>query len=162
MNLQRPPTDAECASYYNGLPSRPRLVARSSLTPFPFERFTRSAIDDGLSNRKTLAVVGDHPIVSKWNNEPSLLRGQIMDILTRHNVDWHAIDIIRIGYEDEDMPVIVWISVSAGTTWEMGNQVVHDCRDALVEHGLDDVHCEIKEARLVNVVRWGSAAHMTP
>ncbi|KDN61741.1 hypothetical protein CSUB01_10814 [Colletotrichum sublineola] len=145
MDPQRSPTRAERDSFYNGLPSRPKLVARSSTTPL------RLGLDGWSSERKTLTVVGEHAIVGKWNDEPSSLRNDILDILARQKVDWQAVDILRIGYADDKTPVILSISVSAGTPWEVGSQVARDCREALVENGLDDVHCEIKESRLVNL-----------
>ncbi|KAK1990391.1 hypothetical protein LX36DRAFT_675934 [Colletotrichum falcatum] len=145
MDSQRPPTETERDSFYNGLPSRPKLVARSSTIPL------RLGLDGWSSERKMLTVVGEHAIVSKWNDEPSSLRNDILGILTRQKVDWQAVDILRIGYADDEMPVILSISVSAGTPWEMGNSVARDCRQALVGHGLDDVHCEMKESRLVNL-----------
>ncbi|KAK2051392.1 hypothetical protein LY76DRAFT_675399 [Colletotrichum caudatum] len=149
MDFQRPPTEVERNWFYNGLPSQPKLLARSSLTPFRFD------VDNPRSSdRKTLTVVGEHTIVSIWNNEPSTLRNQILGILTRYNVDWQAIDVLRIGYAGGRMPVIVSISVLADTLpWKTGNQVACDCREALVEHGLGDVHCEIKESRLVNLAK---------
>ncbi|KAK1596659.1 uncharacterized protein LY79DRAFT_677999 [Colletotrichum navitas] len=147
MDSRRPLTE-ERDWFYNGLPSLPKLVARSSSTPFRFNR-----VNPWLSDRKTLAAVGEHAIVSRWNDEPSLLRDQILGILARQDVDYQAIDSLRIGYIDNEMPVIVSISVSAGTPWEIGSQVARECRKALVEHGLDDVHCEIKEFRLLNLVK---------
>ncbi|CCF34964.1 hypothetical protein CH063_00192 [Colletotrichum higginsianum] len=147
MDFERPPTELERNCFYHGLPSQPKLVARSSLTPFRY-----NVDDPWSSDRKTLAVAGEHAIASTWNNEPSTLKHQILGILTQQNVDWQAIDILRIGYEDEEKPLIVSISVLTDTLpWKTGNQVARDCRKALVEHGLDDVHCEIKESKLVNL-----------
>ncbi|KAK2010256.1 hypothetical protein LZ32DRAFT_607705 [Colletotrichum eremochloae] len=144
--FERQPTGPERDWFYMGLPSRPKLVARSSSTPFHFHG------DAWSLDRKALTVVGDHPIVDKWNDEPSPLRNKISGILAEQDVDWQAIDILRIGYDDErEKPVIVSISVSAHTSWETGSQVARDCREALVEHGLSDVHCEIKESVLVNL-----------
>ncbi|WQF82059.1 Putative peptidase S1, PA clan [Colletotrichum destructivum] len=146
MDLTRRPTEHERDRFYNGLFSLPKLVARSSFTPFKY------GWDDWSSPTKTLAVVDEHAIVSQWNDEPSPLRNQILGILAREKVNWQAIDIVRIGYVGEEMPVIVSISVLPDTlSWEMGNQVAFHCRNALVEHGLDDVHCEIKESMLVNL-----------
>ncbi|KAK2006682.1 hypothetical protein LZ32DRAFT_611027 [Colletotrichum eremochloae] len=145
MDSQRPPTSLERDWFYLGLPSQPKLVARSSSTLFHF------GVDAWSSDRKTLTVVGEHAIVGKWNNEPSPLRNEILGILAQQDVDWKAIDILRIGYVDEEKPVILSISVSAHTSWETGSRVARDCREALVAHGLDDVHCEIKESILVNL-----------
>ncbi|CCF42487.1 hypothetical protein CH063_12468 [Colletotrichum higginsianum] len=146
MEPPRPPTEHECEWFYNGLPSRPKLVARSSLTPFRF------GIDGRSSDLKTLTVVGDHAIVDKWNDEHSPLRNQILGILRLQKVDWHAMDVLRIGYTGDEMPVIVSISVAKNTlSCEVGNQVAWDCRNALLEHGLYDVHCEVKESNLLTL-----------
>lgn len=146
MDLTRRPTEYERDWFYSGLFSHPKLVARSSFTSF------EDGKDCWSSPTKTLAVVGEHAIVSQWNDEPSPLRSQILGILAREKVNWRAIDILRIGYIGKEMPVIVSISVLADTlSWEMGDQVALHCRNALVEHGLDDVHCEIKESTLDNL-----------
>ncbi|KAK2052472.1 hypothetical protein LY76DRAFT_620557 [Colletotrichum caudatum] len=133
-------------------PHRPRapglLVARSSTTPFnPIN------INAWSSDSKILTVVGEHPIVSQWNNDRSSLRNEIVAILTSEAVEWQAIDVIRIGYAcDDNMPVVLSISIMAATlSWDVGNRVACRCQSALDEHGLKDVCCEIKESALVNL-----------
>ncbi|KAK1990334.1 hypothetical protein LX36DRAFT_664318 [Colletotrichum falcatum] len=105
MDSQRHLTETERDSFYNGLPSRPKLVARSSTIPL------RLGLDGWSSERKMNDILG---------------------ILTRQKVNWQVVNILRIGYADDEMPVILSIS-------------------ALVGHRLNDVHCKIKESRLVNL-----------
>ncbi|OHW89891.1 hypothetical protein CSPAE12_11522 [Colletotrichum incanum] len=146
MSTTRQPTERDCAWFYYGLPSQPRLIARSSSTSYRF------GFDGWSSEPKTLTIVGKHDIVGKWNDEPSSLRKEVLDTLAEKKVDWQAVDIVRIGYVGEEMPVILSISVVPGTlSWVVGDQVAGQCRNALLDHGLDDVHCEIKESRLVNL-----------
>ncbi|GJC90038.1 hypothetical protein ColLi_12876 [Colletotrichum liriopes] len=138
-------TERERAWFYYGLPSQPKLVARSSST------LCRFGVDGWSSDPKPLTVVGEHDIVGKWNDEPSSLRNQVLDILTREKVDWQAVDVLRIGYVGHKMPVILSISVAPDTlSWALGDQVAGHCRSAPLEHGLD-VHCEIKESRLASL-----------
>ncbi|KAK1951992.1 hypothetical protein LY78DRAFT_687106 [Colletotrichum sublineola] len=107
MDPLRQPTETESKWYYYGLPSRPKLVARSSFTPYVLP------MEGRLPEPKTQTVVGEHDIVAKWNNDPSMLQEQIFNILTQHDVQWQAIDILRIGYSNqEEIPVILSISVS--------------------------------------------------
>ncbi|KAK1980242.1 hypothetical protein LZ30DRAFT_782878 [Colletotrichum cereale] len=152
----RPLSEDERNSYYRGLLSQPRLVARSSSTPLQTDMTRLPSLS------KTLGVVGQHAIVGKWNDEPSPLQNRILEILTGEKVDWRALDVFRIGYAGDEMPVILWITVAAGAlSHEAGHRVAWRCREALQEHGLDDVHCEIKEPRMVDH-RSGFGVTMAP
>ncbi|EFQ36511.1 hypothetical protein CGRA01v4_15057 [Colletotrichum graminicola] len=143
----RPPTTSAHGTTTAFRASPGLLVARSSTTPF-------KPIDNAWSSdSKTLTVVGEHPIVSQWNNDRSSLRNEIVAIPTSEAVEWQAIDVIRIGdARDDDMPVAVSISIMAATlSWDVGNRVAWRCQCALDEHGLKDVCCKIKESAIVNL-----------
>lgn len=143
------PTEQERRLYYVGLPSSPRLVARSGTEPWTLRL-------DGWSCyvEKTLRPVGEHPIVGKWNDDfPTSLRGQAVSLVEQRGLHWHAIDALRIGYHDvRDAPVVVFISVEPGSlSWREGRDVATQFRLLLTSHQLPDVQCEIKESRLVKL-----------
>ncbi|OTA65387.1 hypothetical protein K449DRAFT_320065, partial [Hypoxylon sp. EC38] len=133
--------------YYYGLPSNPRLVARSSRKAWegvpPGEPHPRP---------KTLQPVSDRSVVDKWDLK---LQKQIINALGA--TKWTSINILRIGYggDQENVsswPVVLWIGVSNGSTdWTRGMGVVAECIDILEHHGLLNVECEIKESEIQNL-----------
>ncbi|KAK6216566.1 hypothetical protein QIS74_06680 [Colletotrichum tabaci] len=138
-NTSRQPTDTERDWFYYGLLSQPKLIARTSTTE------CRHGISHWSEDRKMLTTVGDHDVVEKWNKEPSSLRDNVLDILIQSNIEFETVDILRIGYIDEEMPVVLLISVLPNTlSWADGDKVARECRTALLAEGLD-IHCEIKE-----------------
>ncbi|KAL6355068.1 hypothetical protein LRP88_11545 [Fusarium phalaenopsidis] len=143
-----PPGPDEQEHYYFGLYSRPKLVARSSTKPWSWQY-------DGWPIKKRLGPVGEHAIVEPWNDGHSSLRRQLLQAV--QELDWTAIDVLRIGYEREnnrtgeefDNPVTVLISVKIGlTAFEPAYDVVAACRQILESHGLSDVQVEIKESEV--------------
>ncbi|KAH6982194.1 hypothetical protein BKA56DRAFT_720531 [Ilyonectria sp. MPI-CAGE-AT-0026] len=144
------PSFEEQVGYYYGLHSRPKLVARSSTDPWvsKFDFATQYPIG------KLLNPVGRHPIVGLWNTE---LQRDI--VLALDGIQWNVIDVLRLGYErvlntpedaeQPEHPVTLLISVKEDSTpWEQGHAVVMRCREILQQHGISDVHCEMKEAQV--------------
>ncbi|KAM5351921.1 hypothetical protein ACJ41O_004644 [Fusarium nematophilum] len=141
-----PPSDEEQNEYYYGLASQPKLVARSSTNIW-------SRQYDGWSIGKILSPVGPHAIADPWNDFGSPLRRAIIQALD--GINWSAIDILRIGYERSNHrtgekfghPVTLLISVHKdSTTWAKGLAVVVRCHEILQLHGIQDVHCEMRES----------------
>ncbi|KAF5022229.1 hypothetical protein F66182_5744 [Fusarium sp. NRRL 66182] len=149
--LGTPPGELEIRDYYHGLPSKPKLVARSSSDPW-------NPPHDGLSVWKTLDPVGRHPIVQAWNDSMGPLRQEILDAVK--GIQWTAIDILRIGnfrqggIIDEEVirPVTVLVSVEPGSTsWLDGKKVALHCRNILKNHGIHDVEVELKESTITKL-----------
>ncbi|KAJ4323453.1 hypothetical protein N0V84_004325 [Fusarium piperis] len=142
-----PPSLEEQEEYYYGLPSRPKLVARSSTAPWS-PQYDRWPIS------KCLYVVGEHAIAELWNDADSSLRRQILQVVKK--VDWTAIDVLRVGYAHDNertgerfsRPVTVLISVKTGLTFEQGYDVVAACSQILESHNLNDVQVEMKESEV--------------
>ncbi|KAH7171509.1 hypothetical protein EDB81DRAFT_837954 [Dactylonectria macrodidyma] len=143
------PTAEERDGYYYGLPSRPKLVARSSTDVWSHQH-------DGWSIGKNFGPVGHHAIAKPWNDSTSSLRRAIVQAL--EGIDWSTIDILRIGYErthgftgeEFAQPVTLLISVQKdSTTWAQGLPVVMRCREILQLHGIPDVHCEMRESHFI-------------
>ncbi|KAK7409259.1 hypothetical protein QQX98_008569 [Neonectria punicea] len=143
-----PPSDEEQWQYYHGLPSRPKLVARSSLDPWQPQR-------GWWPTCKMLSPVGKHIIADLWNESNGPLRRDIIQAL--EGVKWTAIDILRIGIDGDsvsddetDTPehaITFFISVVPNSTsFQQGFPVVMQCRQILQRHGIDDIHCEMKES----------------
>ncbi|KAH7170105.1 hypothetical protein EDB81DRAFT_837107 [Dactylonectria macrodidyma] len=132
------PSAEERDGYYYGLPSRPKLVARSSTDVWSHQY-------DGWSIGKNFSPVGHHAIAKPWNDSTSSLRRAIAHAL--EGIDWKAIDILRIGYERTNgftgeefaHPVTLLVSVQKdSTTWAQGLPV--------------DVHCEMRESHFIRGV----------
>ncbi|KAM0082398.1 hypothetical protein ACKRZS_005382 [Fusarium odoratissimum] len=144
MSLQEP-SDRERRMYYCGLPSGPKLVARSSITPWfqPHE----------WPKNKRLDVATGHKIQQLWNGPQGSLRKLIIGNLS--GIDWTAIDILRVGYEDayqdadrlSQCPVTMLISVTKNSTsFRQAEATIVACKDILIRFGLNDVEVEMKES----------------
>ncbi|KAM0441118.1 hypothetical protein ACHAPT_000423 [Fusarium lateritium] len=142
-----PPGPEEQGLYYVGLPSRPKLVARSSTDPWKYET-------DGFWDiKKPLKPVSNHPILEPWNDSTSALRQGVLKSL--QGIDWTAIDVFRLGYDpsmylpkEYGQPVTILISVKKdSTSWEQGHKAVMACHAVLQECGIHDVHVEMKQPR---------------
>ncbi|KAL6794960.1 hypothetical protein GGI42DRAFT_131857 [Trichoderma sp. SZMC 28013] len=139
-----PPTDEERKLYYLGLPSCPKLVARSSRHIWVNKTiFKYKACHD--SNLKTLRPVGTRPLLHRlWNNASSSLRVQILQAVSV--ADWTAIDILRVCINGEG-PVTLMVAVSPGSlSWRDGYAIAVRCQSILEAHGVYGVHCEIRES----------------
>ncbi|KAJ4329161.1 hypothetical protein N0V84_000286 [Fusarium piperis] len=145
-----PPSREEQVGYYYGLNSRPRLIARSSTNPWEHKH------DGFYPVPKSFDLVGKHPMIKPWNDSTSALRQGIGRIL--QEVDWTAIDVLRIGYDinywtGEDFghpekPVTLLITVRKdSTSWAKAHRVVMACRAVLQQCDLHDVHVEMKQPR---------------
>ncbi|EMT72117.1 hypothetical protein FOC4_g10003970 [Fusarium odoratissimum] len=144
MSLQEP-SDRERRMYYCGLPSGPKLVARSSITPWfqPHE----------WPKNKRLDVATGHKIQQLWNDPQGSLRKLIIGNLS--GIDWTAIDILRVGYEDayqdddrlSQCPVTMLISITENSTsFRQAEATIIACKDILIRFGLNDVEVEMKES----------------
>ncbi|KAM4062895.1 hypothetical protein HRG_007714 [Hirsutella rhossiliensis] len=149
MDALLEPSEQERRCYYIGLPSFPRLVARSGTEPW-----TPRVDQWSCPIEKRLRVVDEHAIIEKWNDDsPNSLRCQVVSLIEQRGLYWHAIDVLRIGYQDlPDAPIVVFISVEPGTlSWRDGHSVATQCRLLLAHYKLYDVQCEIKESRLIKL-----------
>ncbi|EWG40802.1 hypothetical protein FVEG_15178 [Fusarium verticillioides 7600] len=140
-------TNEEADGYYVGLFSCPRLVARSN-TNEPW-----SPVHDGWTVLKTLDPIGEHAIVSLWDQASSELRSAIINALK--DINWTAIDILRLGYcrrpgtiaEPDEMFPKLLISVQPNSVDRLlGSKVTLDCRKILQGYGINDMEVEIMEA----------------
>lgn len=141
--IRSQPSDLEKALYYYGLPSRPRLVARSDFLTVSWAL----RIEDEHTVPKELRNVGSHDIIDIYN---SSLRDKIVSRLD--SIEWTSIDVVRIGYLGSSFhPVLLWIGVTPGSlTSQDGLDIALGCRLELKRAGLD-VHCEIREAAVTTL-----------
>lgn len=143
-----PPSTEERELYYFGLPSLPKLVARSSTHDWVNPQKPEFTMFTGTLNMypKSLRPVGRHPLLHQlWNDASSSLRVQILELVSA-TADWSAIDILRIGLNDE-FHITLLISVKPDSmSWGRGHSLVLRCLAILVNHGIHDVQCEIRES----------------
>ncbi|KAL4071575.1 hypothetical protein V8B97DRAFT_1870846 [Scleroderma yunnanense] len=137
------PSLVEARYFYYGLPSQPRLVARSStyiwLEPTGLEAYP---------GEKELTPLGyDHPLQAIW--EP-IVGPAMVAYLDAQGVQWTSLDPVRIGSAgDLSPPVIVWIGVRPGSlSAEAGVEVAMHCKGLLSAHSIDDIHVEIRESEV--------------
>lgn len=103
----------------------------------------------------------------QWNNAASSLRVQIIEAVNA--VDWTAIDILSIGLgkpknpEEPEKPEAqshstLLIAVKSNSlSWSRGNTLALRCKAILEEHGIKDMHCEIRESDVILLTDVSSA-----
>ncbi|RFU77549.1 hypothetical protein TARUN_4699 [Trichoderma arundinaceum] len=141
------PTEEERQLYYYGLPSCPKLVARSSTHVWVNPQRPGPTTYVGVANMypKTLRPVGRHQVLHQlWNDAASSLRVQILAAVSM--ADWTAIDILRVGV-NEEFRITLMVAVSPDTlSWRAGYDIALRCKSILEAHDVHGVHCEIRES----------------
>jgi len=131
------PSLEESKLYYYGLPSQPRLVARTTTTPW-----------EASALAKELRPIGDHKgLKEAWQND---FPKQLFDLLGERKIEWTSIDIIRIARAgDAHAPAILWLGVMPESlSGEEGVELAIKCKKLLLERGISDVDCEIRETKV--------------
>lgn len=135
------PSDVEAGSYYYGLRSTPRSVARSSC-----DVWMRPTGLEAYSIPKELTPLGTHRLNEAW--EATI--GPAMDCyLQEKQVRCNSMTPLRIGTVGQAFPpAVVLIGVDPGSlSRELGVEVAIRCHSILVDNGIDDVHVEIRESK---------------
>ncbi|UKZ68306.1 uncharacterized protein TrAtP1_009343 [Trichoderma atroviride] len=147
MQSPSPPSDKEAVLYYWGLPSCPRLIARSSKHVWADP--CRS--DGGPSTcppslmRKSLRPAAGDPLLHRlWNDATSSLRIQIVEAVSA--ADWTAVDILRVGRVGGFRTTLLVSVKPESLSWSRAHPITLRCKAILEEHGIDNVHCEIRES----------------
>ncbi|QRV93321.1 hypothetical protein RhiJN_21339 [Ceratobasidium sp. AG-Ba] len=145
MNPNTPgiPSSLESISYYYGLPSKPALVARSST-----ELWVEPRGPEAYLTAKELKPVGPHALDAIWE---SVVASAIEAYLTSQEVAFTSVDPARIGYVgSEFFPVIIWVGVVPGSlSGAKGVEVAVGCRAILTDHGITNVHVEIRSSEAI-------------
>ncbi|KAG8972565.1 hypothetical protein FRC05_009798 [Tulasnella sp. 425] len=145
LTLPSPPSEMEAKFYYAGLPSAPRLVARTSTTPWE-----APTGPEAYRKVKELRVVGNRALKLQeaWEGD---LAPKLFALLDSMKVKVTSTDILRIGNAGESFaPVVLWIGVMpASLSGNDGVVVAYKCRELLLEYDITDVDVEIRES-----VRW--------
>ena len=131
----------EAKHFYEGLPSKPVLVARTS--PTLWEEPT------GLEANWTLKEL--HPaspspeFTIAWRG---VLGSDFVQLLDSEDVKWNSIDVVRIGVAGQcSAPVIIWVGVVPGALSSRdGAFVASKCQGLLNRSHFTDVYVEIRES----------------
>jgi len=137
----------EAKHYYHGLPSKPRLIARTGTPwyppsgPEPYLRF------------KELRIPGQHQLLDLWEDNLAL---NVHDILDQNEVNWSSTDIVRIAHVDEPSGnLILWIGVRPHPTplsYDVGINVALQCKRLLLDYHITDVDVELRESDIIQMV----------
>ncbi|CAG9936793.1 unnamed protein product [Clonostachys rosea f. rosea IK726] len=120
------PSTEEQYLYFAGLPSNPKLVARSNSLDIKFKRGNGGTI---WGIKKYLYTASPtHPIASLWDGA---LRQEIINALD--GLDWTAIDILKLGLDP---------------SWDRPDEDPEKYH----QYGIHDMHCEIKESDVTRSV----------
>lgn len=159
------PSRFEKESWYYGIDTRmetvSQLIARSST--FPFQPFTDETRDEPEGSpmremkRKGMFTLGIHKIVAMYDSQ---LRLKVRAILS--DVRWKAIDIVRLGYNDDEPnnPPVVLVTVGIDDVDEVSAQdAVENIHNLMIEFGLPDVHAEVKTGQIFDLAWYNSSQH---
>ena len=135
------PSDVEATYYYYGLPSKPRLVARSSC-----DVWMRPTGAEAYLVPKGLTPLGAHRLNEVWEGTV----GPAMDrYLQEKQVRCTSMTPLRIGTAGQaSPPAVILVEVDPDSLpHELGIEVAIRCHSILVDNGIDDVHVEIRESK---------------
>ena len=94
----------EATLYYAGLPSSPRLLARTSTAPWE-----KPKGPEAYRKLKQLGVVVNHTLNTVWEDNVAL---KIHACLDEIRVEWTSTDVVRISEVGaSSAPVILWVGV---------------------------------------------------
>ncbi|EGO23607.1 hypothetical protein SERLADRAFT_416027 [Serpula lacrymans var. lacrymans S7.9] len=128
--------------YYAGLPSSPRLLARTGVIPWK-----EPTGPEAYSKLKQLGVVFNHKLNTIWEDK---VAPEILTFLDGMGVKWTSIDVVRIGEIGESAPIVLWIGVKPKTlAGEDANKAAFECLKVLQEFGINNVNIEIRESSVV-------------
>ena len=130
----------EANLYYQGLHSKPVLVARTGMN-----EWEPPTGPEAFLVPKTIHTAGQHKIQSLWEE---VIAPGIHAIMEADGVNWTSTDVLRIGYTTEAVaPLIIWIGVIPNTlSREDGHTIALRCKNVLITHKIDDVEVEIRES----------------
>lgn len=142
----------EAQLYYDGLPSKPRLIARTG------PLWEAPSGPEAYSRLKELKIPGDHEIFEVWEDNLAFKAHAILD---QNDVDWSSTEIVRIGYVDEPSGnVILWVGVwrpdprrgSTPLSYDVAINVALKCKKLLEHYGIMDVNVELRESDIIQSV----------
>ena len=133
------PSPREAHEYYYGLAGEPKLIARSSITPWTPKYCYSSRLT------KRLTTIGAHPISQYWD-QPKF-RGEMKVVLMEMKA--RTVDMIRIGYEGEGetMQPTIWVGIESGLPTDSATiqNCVNRIHQIVCNYGISDVQCEARE-----------------
>jgi hypothetical protein len=114
------PSPQEAAQYFYGLLGHPKLIARTSKTPFV------RIYENQYPREKTVTNIGNHTLCAIYNQEA---RESIWNALK--SIPWLTIDITCIGFSGKQSvdPIVMLITVKAGSAqWVKAQEAVNTCQ----------------------------------
>ena len=127
LTLPSPLSETEVMFYYAGLPSGPKLVARTGTTPWK-----APDCPEAYRKIKELHPIGNHALKGVWEDNLAIKLHALLDSM---KVKWTSTDVVRIRNTEESFaPVILWIGVMPRPlSGDDGAVVASKCREILGE-----------------------------
>lgn len=134
-------SEQEAKAYYAGLCSSPRLVYRTSTTPW-----MEPTGPEAYRQLKELRSVFGHKLNTVWKD----VGPNILQVLDSHGVLWTTIDLVRfikVSKGETVGPVVLWIGVIPDTLLgEDARNSAHECLDLFKGFDITDVEVEYRES----------------
>ena len=134
--------EMEATQYYAGLPSSPRLLARTSST-----LWQKPTGPEAYRKIKQLGVVVNHELNGVWEFK---VAPKVQDCLDEMQVLWTSLDIVRICEVGGPSTVTLWIGVKPKSLDDKdANTAAFRCLDVLKAFRITDVDVEIRESLVI-------------
>jgi len=135
------PSEVEAKHYFYGLPSKPRLIARSNA-----DVWMRPTGPEAYLEPKELTPLGIHRLNGVWED----IVGPAMDTyLLEKQVQCSIMNPLRIGIAGKPSPpAFILVGVNPGSlSAELGIKVAIHCHSILLQNDIDDIHIIICESK---------------
>lgn len=135
------PSDVESQYYYYGLPSLPRLVARSSC-----DVWMRPTGAEAYLSPKELEPLGTHLLQGVWEDTVGPAMESYMQEKGVQCTSMTPLRVVVAGQPSSN--AVVLIGVHPGSlSPDIGIEVAVHCRSILIANGIGDVHVEIRDTK---------------
>ncbi|WVQ99841.1 hypothetical protein IAU59_006984 [Kwoniella sp. CBS 9459] len=152
--MKTPPPPVSYVGYYYGIPSNPRLLARSN----PSSSWQRSNPNycNFPSEKAIFPIDPTHPVKHSWDFP---IGQRLLSIIDHHTPHATSVDIVKVCWDwlADTSPPIIWIGVTPGEVpVETAEELVRHINAFLKECKLDDVEVEVKESEIFRLAGTGT------
>ncbi|KAI0950654.1 hypothetical protein AcW1_007905 [Taiwanofungus camphoratus] len=141
LNAPYVPSAVEATHYYYGLPSKPRLIARSSV-----HVWMKPTGPEAYLEPKDLLPLGPHILATVWEQTVGPAMARILEEKGVQSYTMMPVRILVVG-QSSSLPVVL-IGVAPGSLApKVGVETAVECRSILEASGILDIHVEIRESK---------------
>ncbi|KAL7810759.1 hypothetical protein V8C44DRAFT_365397 [Trichoderma aethiopicum] len=139
--MQAPSPEEAALYYYDGIRPGPKLIARTSSNVWDFSTRIYMPVTES-----THPILLDRFFHNRGDGNGNVVPDHILGVLK--GVDMTAITVVHHSDRNQDeWQTVLLVDVKAGTlAWEKAVTLALQCKELMVEFGIKDAECEIREA----------------